>query len=87
MQVHILLSTERSDNRTQVENVYSDFKEAQKDMRELFESSKKFWEGEDTSNYRQVRIECFNSYAEAYVVNEDYEETGMSWTIETVTVK
>lgn len=87
MQVHILLSTAHSDNRTQVEEVYSDFKEAQKDMRERFESSKKFWEMQGTSDYRQVRIECFNSYAEAYVVDEDYEETGMSWIIETVTVK
>ncbi len=87
MQVHILLSTARSTNDTQVENVYSDFKEAQKDMQELFESSKKFWEGQDTSDYQQVRIECFNSYAEAYVVDDNYEETGMSWKIVTEDVK
>lgn len=87
MQVHILLSTGRSENRTQVENVYSDFKEAQKDMRERFESSKKFWDDSDTSQYQEVRIGCFNSYAEAYAVDEDYEETGMSWVIETCDVR
>lgn len=87
MQVHILLSTGRSENRTQVENVYSDFKEAQKDMRERFESSKKFWDARDTSQYQEVRIGCFNSYAEAYAVDEDYEETGMSWVIETCDVR
>ena len=87
MQVHILLSTARSDNHTQIENAYTDFKEAQKDMRERFESSKKFWEGIDTTQYQEVHIGCYDSYAEAYAIDEDYEETGMSWTIETITVK
>lgn len=87
MQVHILLSTARSDSHTQIENAYTDFKEAQKDMRERFESSKKFWEDIDATQYQEVRIGCYDSYAEAYAIDEDYEETGMSWAIETITVK
>ena len=87
MQAYILLSTARSDNHTQIENAYSDLKEAQKDMRERFESSKKFWEDIDTTQYQEVHIGCYDSYAEAYAIDEEYEETGMSWTIETVTVK
>ena len=87
MQVHILLSTARSDNHTQIENAYTDFKEAQKDMRKMFESSKEIWLGTDTSQYHEVQIECHTAFAMIYGMDEDYREKGMNWVIEAATVK
>ena len=87
MQVHVLLSTGRSDNNTQVEGVYDDIKKAQADMREKWESSKRFWANEDTSRFAEVHIELHNTYAEAYCSDDECEEVGMSWQIETWTVK
>lgn len=87
MQVHILLSTDRYINRTVIEGVYSDFKEAQNDMQKRFESSKKIWGYTDTSQYHEVNIECHTSFAEAYGIDEDFKERGTVWTIETATVK
>lgn len=87
MQVYILLFTDRYINRTIIEGVYSDFKEAQKDMRKSFESSKEIWLGTDTSQYHEVQIECHTAFANIYCIDEDYKERGMIWTIETATVK
>lgn len=87
MEVYILLFTDRYINRTIIEGVYSDFKEAQKDMRKMFESSKKIWLGTDTSQYQEVQIECHTSFANIYGIDEDYREKGMNWVIETATVK
>ena len=87
MQVFVLLSKGHSENNTQLEEVYANFRDAQADMRQRFESSRKFWDGMDTTNYKEIHIGGSESYAEAYAVDEDYEETGMSWRIEAVTVK
>ena len=87
MQVYILLYTDRYINRTIIEGVYSDFKEAQKDMRKSFEASKKTWLGTDTSQYHEVIIECHTASAMIYGIDEDYRERGMTWAIEAATVK
>ena len=85
--VHILLSTERSENNTRVEGVYDDIKNAKKKMRELFKSFEKSWEGLDKSNFSEVRVDCFDTYAEAYAISQDLEEVGMSWAIETYEIQ
>lgn len=85
--VHILLSTGRSENNTRVEGVYNDIKDAKKKMRELFNSSKKFWEDLDKSNFSEVRVDCFDTYAEAYGIDQNLEEVGMSWAIETYEIQ
>ena len=85
--VHILLSTGRSENNTRVEGVYSDIKNAKKKMRELFKASEKFWEDTDKSNFLEVRVDCFDTYAEAYAIDQNLEEVGMSWAIETCEIQ
>ena len=81
-----LLYTDHYINRTIIEGVYSDFKEAQKDMRKSFESSKEIWLGTDTSQYHEVIIECHTASAMIYGIDEDYRERGMTWAIEADTV-
>jgi hypothetical protein len=94
MKVFILTSTARSDNNTQIEGVFFNITDAQKKMREFFESSKKFWEDYEkewncrlTDVYQDIYIQIGETYAEAYCVDADYEETGMSWKIIDADVK
>ena len=86
MQVYILLFTDRNIGSTIIEGVYSDFKEAQKDMRKSFEASKKIWLGTDISQYHEVYIECQTAFASIHTIDEDYRERGMTWAIEIATV-
>lgn len=94
MKVYILTSTGHSENNTQIEGVFYNIEDARERMREYFESSKKFWADYEkewdcklSDRFSDVYIELYNDYAEAYCVDEDYEETGMSWNIETAEVK
>ena len=67
MKVYILTSTGMSENNTQIEGVFFNLKDAQEQMRKLYESSKKFWENYCEENncklsdrYEDVNIEIGN---------------------------
>jgi hypothetical protein len=94
MKVFILTSTGHSDGNTQIEGVFFSHEDARKKMEELFNSSKKFWENYEkewncklTDRFSEVSIELGDYYANAYCTDEDYEEIGMSWNIDSANVE
>lgn len=88
MNVYVLTETSHSDNKTEVVDVYEKFEDARADMETRFISSKKFWDELPDFEKKncELYIELYNTYAEAYRIDSDYEQMGMSWNIETFKV-
>lgn len=92
--IYILTATSHSDGKTEIIDAYRNIEDAQEDMKTRYESSKRFWENYEkewncklADRFEEVFIELYNTYAEAYTIDADYEEMGMSWNIETLTIK
>lgn len=84
MDVYVLTETSHSDNKTEVVSVYAKFGDARAEMEKRFNSSKKFWDELPDFEKKncELYISLYNSYAEAYRIDSDYEQDGMSWNIE-----
>lgn len=87
--IYILTETSHSDGKTGIVDAYHNLADAQEDMKTRYESSKRFWGGmdEERNRFAEIYIQIGNVYAEAYAVDDDYEEVGMSWNIEAIDVK
>lgn len=87
--IYILTATSHSDGKTEIVDAYHNLADAQEDMKTRYESSKRFWDGmdEERNRFAEIYIQIGNVYAEAYAVDDDYEEVGMSWNIEAIDVK
>lgn len=89
--IYILTATSHSDWKTEIIGAYHNLADAQEEMKTRYECGKKFWDGMDLkfelNHFMRINIQNGNLYAEAYAVEDDYNEVGMSWNIEVFDVK